>query len=219
MNDKPPSDSKKPHSELEDKSCASADVTEMLHRWNDGDPDAMAKVAAELSNELRKLAASYMKGERENHTLQPTALVNELYLKLAQREQVAWTNRGHFFAFAARTLRRILVDHARKHRAEKRGGTESHLSLEDNIALTQQKDVDVLDLNRALETLAEDDPRLAQVVELRFFAGLTIEETASVMELGTATVKRDLKMARAFLLHRLKHQGPETEEERLDPGP
>ena len=98
----------------------SNEVTKLLNEWNAGDPDAMGKVAAELSGELRKLAASYMKGERENHTLQPTALVNELYLKLAQREQVAWTNRSHFFAFAARTLRRILVDHARKHRAEKR---------------------------------------------------------------------------------------------------
>ena len=191
----------------------SQEVTKLLHQWNDGDPDAMAQVAAELSSELRKLAASYMRGERENHTLQPTALVNELYLKLAQREKVSWTNRSHFFAFAARTLRRILVDHARKHRAEKRGGTESHLSLEDNIALTAQKDVDILDLNRALEDLTEEDPRLAQVVELRFFAGLTIEETATVLELGTATVKRDLKMARAYLLHRLKHQEPEAEAE------
>lgn len=184
------------------------DVTDLLQQWNEGDQEAMAKVAAELSDELRKLAASYMKGERENHTLQPTALVNELYLRLAQRQKVAWTDRSHFFAFAARTLRRILVDHARKHRAEKRGGDESEMTLEDNIALTSQKEVDILDLNLALEELANEDPRLAQVVEMRFFAGLTIEETASVMKIGSATVKRDLKMARAFLLHRLKHQGP-----------
>lgn len=192
------------------------DVTKLLNEWNAGDPDAMGKVAAELSDELRKLAASYMKGERENHTLQPTALVNELYLKLAQREQVAWTDRGHFFAFAARTLRRILVDHARKHRAEKRGGSESHISLEDNIALTPEKDVDILDLNRALEALAEDDERLSNVVEMRFFAGLTIEETASVLNIGTATVKRDLKIARAYLLNRLKHQGSGDEADDVD---
>ena len=187
----------------------SSDVTELLHEWNEGDPDAMSKVAAELSGELRKLAASYMKGERENHTLQPTALVNELYLRLAQRQKVAWTDRSHFFAFAARTLRRILVDHARKRRAEKRGGEESDVTLEDNIALTSQKEVDILDLNTALEELAEEDARLAQVVELRFFAGLTIEETASILKVGTATVKRDLKAARAFLLYRLRHQTPE----------
>lgn len=189
------------------------DVTKLLNEWNAGDPDAMGKVAAELSGELRKLAASYMKGERENHTLQPTALVNELYLKLAQREQVAWTDRSHFFAFAARTLRRILVDHARKHRAEKRGGSESHVSLEDSMALLEEQDVDILDLNRALEALAKDDERLSSVVEMRFFAGLTIEETAAVLKIGTATVKRDLKIARAYLKNRLKHQDPESDDE------
>lgn len=208
-NDNGDNDDNKNNGELN----GSSDVTRLLQDWNAGDPDAMGKVAAELSGELRKLAASYMKGERDNHTLQPTALVNELYLKLAQREQVSWTNRSHFFAFAARTLRRILVDHARKHRAEKRGGSESHISLEDNIALTAQKDVDILDLNRALEALTEEDQRLAQVVEMRFFAGLTIEETASVLEIGTATVKRDLKMARAYLLHRLKNQESEEDED------
>ena len=182
------------------------DVTELLQQWNDGCPDAMAKVTAELADDLRNLAASYMKGERSNHTLQPTALVSELYLRLAQRQKVHWTDRGHFFAFASRTLRRILVDHARKHRAEKRGGEESHVTLEDHIALTAQRDVDLLDLDRALEELSREDRRMAQVIDMRFFAGMTIEETAAAMNLGTATVKRDLKMARAFLLHRLKHE-------------
>ena len=182
------------------------DITELLQLWNAGDPGAVDRLAAELSDELRKLAASYMRGEREQHTLQPTALVNELYLRLVQRKQVDWKDRGHFFAFAARTLRRILVDHARKHRAEKRGGEDSAVTLEDHLALTSHSEVDVLDLNFALEQLVEEDPRLARVVELRYFGGLTLEEIAEVTEFGTATVKRDLKVARAFLLHRLKHR-------------
>lgn len=184
----------------------SEEITDWLKKWNEGDQEAVDRVTSELAEELKRMAASYMKAERQNHTLQPTALVNELYLRLVQRNKVEWTDRNHFFAFAARTLRRILVDHARKHKAEKRGGDESDVTLEDNFALTEQKGVDILDLNVALDALAEEDSRLAQIVEMRFFAGLTIEETAAVMNIGTATVKRDLKAARAFLLYRLRQK-------------
>ncbi|MEM8995768.1 MAG: ECF-type sigma factor [Acidobacteriota bacterium] len=186
-----------------------SEVSVWLQRWNEGDSQAAGRVAAELSDELRKIAAAYLRNERSDHTLQPTALVNELYLRLIDRRQVSWRDRGHFFAFAARTLRRILVDHARQHRAEKRSGAHSRVTLVDHIALTQQRDVDLLDLDRALDQLAEEDERLAQAVELRFFGGLTLEETAAALELSSATVKRDLRAARAFLLHRLRQNDGE----------
>ncbi|MEM8929906.1 MAG: sigma-70 family RNA polymerase sigma factor [Acidobacteriota bacterium] len=182
------------------------DVTALLQHWNRGNDKALDEVLALLADELKVVAASYLRGEREGHTLQPTALVNELYLRLNERHAVDWQNRSHFFAFAATTMRRILVDHARKRRAEKRGGAESDLTLFDHAALTAQKEVDILDLDRALEELADQDPRLVRVVELRFFGGLTIEETAAVLEVGTATVKRDLRAAKAFLLHRMKRR-------------
>lgn len=180
------------------------DVTALLARWNEGSGRALDEVLNLLADELKIVAASYMRGERQGHTLQPTALVNELYLRLLDRHEVSWQNRSHFFAFAATTMRRILVDHARKRRAEKRGGSESDLTLFDHAALTAQKEVDLLDLDRALEELSDQDPRLVRVVELRFFGGLTIEETAALLDVGTATVKRDLRAAKAFLLHRMK---------------
>ena len=183
------------------------EVSRWLRKWNEGDAEAPGRVAAELSDELRKIAAAYLRQERPDHTLQPTALVNELYLRLIDRRQVAWRDRTHFFAFAARTLRRILVDHARQHRAAKRAGDRSRVTLVDHVALTRQPEVDLLDLDRALDQLAAEDRRLAKAVELRFFGGLTLEETAEAMGLGSATVKRDLRAARAFLLHRLKPEG------------
>ena len=195
--------------EAADHPVSSHEVSQWLRRWNEGDTSAAGRVAAELSDELRRLAAAYLRNERADHTLQPTALVNELYLRLIDRRQVSWRDRGHFFAFAARTLRRILVDHARQHRAEKRSGAHSRVTLVDHIALTKQRDVDLLDLDRAIHTLSAEDERLAQAVELRFFGGLTIEETAEALEKSTATVKRDLRAARAFLLHQLRHQARE----------
>lgn len=182
-----------------------ADITDLLMQWNAGDQEAVATLVSELTQDLKRLAASQLKGERKGHTLQPTALVNELYMRLQERRDVAWKDRGHFFAFAARTLRRILIDYARHHRAEKRGGDEQPITLKDHAALISQRDIGVLDLERALEQLAKEDERLVRVVELRFYGGLTIEETADVLGLAPATIKRDLKAARAFLLHRLKH--------------
>ncbi|MEM1205850.1 MAG: sigma-70 family RNA polymerase sigma factor [Acidobacteriota bacterium] len=180
------------------------EVTTLLRRWNGGDPAARDRLVALIGSELRILAASYLRGERSGHTLQPTALVNELYLRLVDRRQVEWQDRRHFFAFAATTMRRILVDYARQRRADKRGRGDSAVTLQDHAALTSQREVDLLDLDRALSELEAEDPRSSRVVELRFFGGLTIEEAAEVLGLGAATVKRDLRAAKAFLLHRLK---------------
>lgn len=181
-------------------------ITDDLIRWNDGDPEALAEVMAKLSAELRAVAGACFRAERGGHTLQPTALVNELFLKLSQRDKVAWQSRAHFFAAAATTMRRILVDHARKRNADKRGGALTNLTLFDEVALTNQPHVEVLDLDDALVTLEDRDPRLCRVVELRFFAGMTAPETARVLGIGEATVHRDLRAAKAFLMHRLKRR-------------
>lgn len=186
------------------------DVTEILRKWNRGETQALDEVMSELVDDLRQLAAAYLRRERPDHTLQPTALVNELYLRLAEREEVSWQNRAHFFAFAATQMRRILVDHARHHRAGKRGGDRVEVPLDEFAAFSPQPNVDLLDLDRALESLAAQDARLVKVVELHFFGGLTVEEVAEVLAIGSATVKRDLRAAKAFLLHRMKKQGGEA---------
>lgn len=188
----------------------SAEVTEFLRKWNRGETKALDEVMGHLVGELRQLAAAYLRRERSDHTLQPTALVNELYLRLSERQEVAWQDRAHFFAFAATQMRRILVDHARHHRANKRGGDQVEVTLDEFAAFSSQPNVDLLDLDRALEALAEQDPRVVKVVELHFFGGLTVEEVAEVLDIGSATVKRDLRAAKAFLLHRLKKQGSEA---------
>lgn len=184
-----------------------AEVTEFLRKWNRGETKALDEVMSQLVGELRQLAAAYLRRERSDHTLQPTALVNELYLRLSERQEVAWQDRAHFFAFAATQMRRILVDHARHHRANKRGGDQIEVTLDEFAAFSSQPNVDLLDLDRALEALAEQDPRVVKVVELHFFGGLTVEEVAEVLDIGSATVKRDLRAAKAFLLHHMKKQG------------
>lgn len=185
----------------------STDVTEILRKWNRDEGHALDELMLRLVDDLRQLAASFLRRERPDHTLQPTALVNELYLRLSEREQVDWQDRSHFFAFAATQMRRILVDHARKHRSNKRGGDLLEVTLEGISGFASEPNVDMLDLDRALEALAAYDARLVKVVELHFFGGLTVEEIAAMLELGSATVKRDLRAAKAFLLHRLKKQG------------
>ncbi len=187
-----------------------AEVTDVLRKWNRGETKALDEVMSALVDELRQLAAAYLRRERADHTLQPTALVNELYLRLAERQEVSWQNRAHFFAFAATQMRRILVDHARHHRAEKRGGDRVEVTLDELAAFSSQPNVDLLDLDRALEALALQDGRLVKVVELHFFGGLTIEEVAEVVGIGSATVKRDLRAAKAFLLHRMKKEAGEA---------
>lgn len=174
-------------------------VTVLLAKWGQGDREALDALTPLVYNELRKLAKSYLRRERVGHTLEGTALVHEAYLRLIDQREVAWRNRNHFFALAAELIRRILVDHARARIAAKRGGNHVKLSLDESITPTDEKDLDLLALNDALDALTRTDAQQSRVVELRYFAGLTIEETADVLEISTATVKRDWVMAKAFL--------------------
>jgi RNA polymerase sigma factor (TIGR02999 family) len=179
-------------------------ITTLLIDWRNGNTVSGDHLATMLYDELRLLAGHYLRQERPNHTLQPTALVHELYLRLfGSSEPVAWQNRAHFFAVAAQTLRRILVDHARAHRAEKRGGEHVKVSLTSAEGWAESRDEDLLAVEEALQQLAQLQPRAAQVVELRFFAGLTEEEISDVLGVSAITVKRDWKFARAWLLSTL----------------
>jgi RNA polymerase sigma-70 factor (ECF subfamily) len=151
-------------------------------------------------DELRRLAHSYLRRERSDHTLQATALVHEAYLRLVEQSDVQWNNRGHFFAITAQAMRRILVDHARGHQAAKRGGEGQKIPIEDAFALSNDRPDKFLALDESLGRLAEVDPRQEQIVELRVFAGMSIEEIAGLLNISTATVKRDWTMAKAWLL-------------------
>jgi RNA polymerase sigma factor (TIGR02999 family) len=175
------------------------DVTEILQEVRQGDKDAAARLMPLVYDELRRLAEHYLRQERPDHTLQATALVHEAYLKLIDQRRVDWQNRAHFFAVAAQLMRRILVDHARRHRASKRGGFQHKLSLDEAIDYSQSRDVDLVALDDALHALAHLDERQSQIVELRFFGGLTIEETAEALGVSPATVKVDWSMAKAWL--------------------
>lgn len=185
------------------------DVTELLLAWNGNNKEVLDRLVPIVADELHAIAVAYLRSERRAKTLQPTALVNEVYMRLVDRERVDWRNRSHFFGFAATTMRRILVEHARARRAEKRGGEVEPLTL-DGAELAgrgptvRQPDIDILALDIALGELERLDPRLARVVELRFFAGLNLDETAEVLDIGTATVGRDWRTAKAFLLDRLR---------------
>ena len=175
------------------------DVTGLLVRWRTGDRDALDALTPLVYDELRRLAKSYLRRERPDHTLDGTALVHEAYMRLVDQRNVEWRNRNHFFALAAELIRRILVDHARARIAAKRGGANVKLSLDEALAPADEKDLNVLALDDALTALAKADPQQSRIVELRYFAGLTIEETADVMEISPATVKRDWTTAKAFL--------------------
>jgi len=182
----------------------SGEVTQMLERWRDGDPAAVESLIPLVYAQLHRIARGYMRHEREDHTLQPTALVNEVYMRLLNQRKVAWNDRGHFFTFAARMMRNILKDHARAHLAERRGGPGAiKLPLNDDIAWIGSSSADMLDLNRALDRLEQLDQRKAQLVELRFFLALTMEETAEVLSISLATAERDLKFSRSWLFHEL----------------
>jgi RNA polymerase sigma factor (TIGR02999 family) len=179
-------------------------VTQLLVEWGGGDRAALDRLLPLVFDELRRLAASYLRRERAGHTLQPTALVNEAYLRLVDQEGAQWQNRAHFFGIAANLMRQILVDHARQRSADKRGGSQlRRLSLTQAERLVKQEELDVLALNEALERLAEFDPQQARIVELKFFGGLTIEETAEVLGVSHATVEREWKLARAWLRREL----------------
>lgn len=174
-------------------------VTRILHEWSDGDAEAPARLMPLVYDELRRLARRYLQHEKAAHTLQPTALVHETYLKLIDQRQVDWKNRAHFFGLAAEIMRRILVNHARDKRAEKRGGDANKVSLSMAVDSFQKEDLDVLALNEALEKLSEIDSRKARVVELKFFGGLTTNEIAEVLQISDATVEREWSFARAWL--------------------
>lgn len=179
-------------------------VTQLLKDWGDGDQAALDRLMPLVYGELRRLANNYLRRERANHTLQPTALVNESYLRLVDQKNARWQNRAQFYGVAAQLMRRILVDHARLRQAEKRGGTQQRrLSLSNVDRAADKPEVDLLALHESLNELAKVDPQQSRIVELKFFGGLSIEETAEVLGVGHATVERDWKMARAWLRSRL----------------
>lgn len=181
----------------------SKDVTILLNQINEGDASAPEELLPLVYSELRKLAGGYLKNERPDHTLQPTALVHEAYIRLVDWQNTDWENRAHFFAVAAQVMRNILVDHARKKKAEIHGGNLQKLALEEAISFSHTKEVDLVDLDDALQDLAKLDERQSKIVELRFFAGLTIEETAHALGISTMTVSREWNFAKAWLYRRL----------------
>jgi RNA polymerase sigma-70 factor, ECF subfamily len=178
-------------------------VTQLLERWSEGDEEALDQLMPLVYDELHRLAGAYLRRERREHTLQPTALINELFLKLFGQRHPNWKNRAQFFGVAAQLMRRILVDHARRHQAGKRGGDRINVSLRNVGAFGNQPDADLLTLHDALDQLEKIDPEQSRLVELRFFGGLTIEETAEVMQISHATVEREWKIARAWLKREL----------------
>jgi RNA polymerase sigma factor (TIGR02999 family) len=178
------------------------DVSALLRAWSDGDQGALEKLTPIVYDELHRLARRYMKRERPGHSLQATALVNEAYMRLVDYERMQWQNRAHFFAVSAQVMRRILVEHARRHNL-KRGAGVQHVSLEEAAVVGGDQDVDLVALDNAMNALARIDPRKVQVVEMRFFGGLSVEETGEVLKVSTVTVKRDWRAARAWLYREL----------------
>ena len=179
------------------------EVTQLLLAWSDGDRAALDKLTPLVYEDLRRMAHRYMSRERPDHTMQTTALVNEAYLRLVNREAVHWQNRAHFFAIAAQVMRHILVDHARSHAYAKRGGGTRKISLDEAMVVSQERAAEVVALDDVLKELAKIDSQQSRIVELRFFGGLTIEETAEVLHLSAATIKREWSTAKAWLYHEL----------------
>jgi RNA polymerase sigma-70 factor (ECF subfamily) len=180
-----------------------AGVTQLLEKWSNGDHAALDELMPLVYDELRRLAGGYLRRERTDHTLQPTALVNEAYLLLVDQHKAKWQNRAQFIGVAAQMMRRILVDHARAHQAAKRGGPLYKVTLSKADQFAEKPDTELLAIHEALNHLATIDPQQSRIVELRFFGGLTIEETAEVLKVSHATVERDWKMARAWLRREL----------------
>jgi len=180
------------------------EITRLLAQMRAGDEQAQEELAPLVYDELRRLARGYMRWERSDHTLQPTALVNEAYLRLIEGAPVSWKDRTHFFAVASQLMRRILVDHARARNAEKRMGVGRKVSLDEALGFPEQKGVDLLALDEALERLEERDPRQARIVEMRFFGGLSEEEIASHLGISARTVRREWSVARAWLYKEIR---------------
>jgi RNA polymerase sigma factor (TIGR02999 family) len=175
-------------------------ITQMLKEWSEGRQDVLDKLMPLVYDELRRQASRYLRKERSNHTLQTTALIHEAYLKLIDQKNVEWQNRAHFYAIAAQAMRRILVDYARERHREKRGGVAENLPIEEAaFVVSNEKSVDLVALDEALTRLAKFDARQARVVELRYFSGLSIDETAEVLGISNVTVRRDWNMAKAWL--------------------
>jgi RNA polymerase sigma-70 factor, ECF subfamily len=181
------------------KESAADPITGLLVRLQEGNKEAEAELVPLIYNELHRLARRYMRGERPGHTLQTSALVNEAYMRLAGEHDIAWKNRAHFFGVSAQIMRRILVDHARTRNAQKRGGPAQKISLENAFAYTPEQSWQVIALHEALTKLAEWDPRQCRIVELRFFGGLDVDETAEVLGTSPTTVKREFQHAKAWL--------------------
>ena len=184
------------------------DVTQILQDWSGGDEEAPARLMPVVYDELRRLARSLLARERGGHTLQPTALVGEAYLRLVDQRRVNWQNRSHFYGIAARMMRRVLIDHARAHATVKRGGAAIRLSLDDVQVPVEERAASFVALDEALDRLAELDARKCRVVEMRFFAGMTDEEIAEVLGVTTRTVLRDWKKARLWLYRELSQNQP-----------
>ena len=179
------------------------EITKLLAEWREGNQSALDELYPLVYDELHRLARRYMSRERKGHTLQTTALINEAYVRLVDQKNVHWANRSHFFAISAQIMRRILIDHARRHAYAKRGGGAQQVSLEEVAAITPNPSGELLRLDEALKSLAEMDPRRSQVVELRYFGGLNNDEIAGVLNISANTVTRDWNMARAWLYQQL----------------
>ena len=180
-----------------------ADVSDLLRAWGGGDVEARDQLLMVVYQELRRRAAAHLRRERAGHTLQPTALVHEVYLRLVKQDRAAWQNRAQFFGIASQMMRRILVDRARARNRAKRSGGWARVTLDEEVAQSQEREVDVLDLDRALSELATFDTRKSQVAELRFFGGLSLEETGHALGLSVATLEREWQATRAWLYARL----------------
>lgn len=189
---------------------ASQDVTGLLIDWSNGNQAALDELLPLVNSELRKLASRYMRRESPGHSLQTSALVNEAYLRLIDQKNVRWQNRAHFFGIAAQLMRRILIDHARSHQYQKRGGGAVQVSLDEAAAVTEARAAELLAIDEALEKLTAMDIRKGRIVELRFFGGLTEEETAEVMKISVPTIQREWRAAKAWL-HRMLTDGENDE--------
>jgi RNA polymerase sigma-70 factor, ECF subfamily len=189
---------------------ASQDVSQLLVDWSNGDQAALDKLLPLVNAELRQLARRYMRRENPGHTLQTSALVNEAYLRLIDQKSVRWQNRAHFFGIAARLMRRILIDHARSHHRAKRGGWALRVSLDEAAAVTEARAAELLAVDEALEKLTAMDARKGRIVELRFFGGLSLEETAEVLGISSPTVQREWRAAKAWL-HRILSEGKDDD--------
>lgn len=190
---------------MSEKKHSNHEVTELLHAWNEGKSDALDELLPIVYDELHRQAENHLRRERANHTLQATALIHEAYLKLVDQNRMEWENRSQFFGIAANLMRRVLIDYARTRKRKKRGGENEDLPLDETlIIITKERNLNLMALDEALNELAEIDERQVRIVELRYFSGLSIEETAEVLDISTATVKRDWNMAKAWLYRKLK---------------